>query len=310
MPGMPIPFWDDASGIHLGDGRVLVINTDMLVWKTDVPAGMTPFQAGRKAVVMNVSDLGAKGVQPIAFMPNLAVPSDIPVVNVVEMAKGFESGVREYNAYVVGGDTNEACDVIISGSALGFIEEKKIMRRSGGAKPGHILAVSGVFGLTSVGFLHLLDGIELSPEVKSAALESIYMPRARVKEGIALANTGVVTSCIDSSDGLSVSLYDLRRSMGYGFIVNELPIHPLVSKFVELRGIDPVSVAMNGGEEYELVFTYPPDKESRIKSALDAAGCKLIKIGVVSEREDIVYQQNEDIISIEKGGWDHFREHS
>ena len=76
MPGMPIPFWDDASALSLGDGRALVINTDMLVWETDVPAGMTPFQAARKAVVMNISDLAAKGVQPIAFMPNIGIPSD------------------------------------------------------------------------------------------------------------------------------------------------------------------------------------------------------------------------------------------
>jgi thiamine-monophosphate kinase len=307
MPGMPIPFWDDASGLSLGDGRALVINTDMLVWETDVPAGMTPFQAARKAVVMNVSDLGAKGVQPLAFLPNIGIPPDYPVKDVVEMAKGFEAGAREYDAYVVGGDTNEACDVIISGSALGIVDEKTIMKRAGGVKPGHIVAVTGRFGLTSMGFMHLLEGVDLASTAKTAALEAIYKPIARVEEGIALAKTGAVTSCIDSSDGLSVSLYDLRRSTGLGFVINDLPIHPLASKFAAQKAIDPIRVTMNGGEEYELIYTYPPEKEAKIKAALSKEGCSHIRIGVVTERKDIVYQQNEELIPIRKGGWEHFK---
>ena len=307
MPDMPIPFWDDASALSLGDGRALVINTDMLVWETDIPVGMTPFQAARKAVVMNVSDLGAKGVQPIAFMPNIGIPADYDVEKVVEMAKGFESGAREYGAYVVGGDTNEAYDVIISGSALGIMDEERIMKRAGGVKPGDILAVTGHFGLTSVGFTYLLGGIDPSSEVKEAALNSIYVPHARVKEGIALAETGVITSCMDSSDGLSVSLYDLQRSTGLGFIVDEPPVHPFARKFAERNSLNPVSLAFNGGEEYELVFTYSPEDESRVKAALIGVGCDLINIGVVSEKKEIVYKQNGKLVPINKGGWDHFK---
>jgi thiamine-monophosphate kinase len=305
-PGMPIPFWDDASGLSLGDGRALVINTDMLVWETDIPTGMTPFQAARKAVVMNVSDLGAKGVQPVAFMPNLGIPSDYPVSDVEEMAKGFEAGAREYGCHVVGGDTNEACDVIISGSALGIMDEKRIMLRNKGVKPGHILATTGYFGLTGVGFSFLLGGLEPSAEVKKTALEAIYMPKARVEEGIALAKTGVVSGCMDSSDGLSVSLYDLRRSTNLGFIIDDPPVHPLALKFAERKGLDPVSLAFNGGEEYELVFTYPPSSESKIRAALKSVGCELLNIGVVSEGKEIVYRRQNKLIPIKKGGWDHF----
>ena len=88
MPDMPIPFWDDASALSLGDGRAIVINTDMLVWETDVPVGMSPYQAARKAVVMNVSDLGAKGVQPIAFMPNIGIPDDYDIVRQILRRRG------------------------------------------------------------------------------------------------------------------------------------------------------------------------------------------------------------------------------
>jgi thiamine-monophosphate kinase len=303
---MPIPFWDDASALSLGDGRALVINTDMLVWKTDIPEGMTPFQAARKAVVMNVSDLGAKGAQPTAFMPNLGIPSDYPVEDVEEMAKGFEAGAREYGCHVVGGDTNEACDVIISGTALGIMDEKRIMLRAGGAKPGHILATTGYFGLTSIGFSHLIDGVEPQKDVKGPALDAVYLPKARIMEGIALSKTGAVSSCMDSSDGLSVSLYDLRRSTGFGFVVTDPPVHPLALSYAEHNGLDPVSLAFNGGEEYELVFTYPPGKESKIRAALKGVGCELLNLGVVSESKEIVYRHQDQLVPIKKGGWNHF----
>lgn len=306
MPGMPLPFWDDASALSLGDGRALVINTDMLVWETDIPQGMTPFQAGRKTVVMNVSDLGAKGVKPLAFMPNIAVPADYPVDDVVEMSKGFEAGARAYDSYVVGGDTNEACDVIIAGSAIGIVEEKYLMKRAGGVEPGDTLAVTGLFGLTSVGFTYLLNGIKPSQEVEQAALESIYMPEARVDEGLALAETRAITSCMDSSDGLSVSLYDLRRSSGYGFVVDSVPVHPLAMRYAENNHLDPIDLAFNGGEEYELVFTYQPEDESRVREALNSVGCSLVKIGVVTEDEDILHRTATGLVPIKKGGWNHF----
>jgi thiamine-monophosphate kinase len=306
MPEMPISFWDDASAVSLGDGRSIVINTDMLVWETDIPQGMTPFQAARKSVVMNISDLGAKGVQPMVFMPNIGIPWDYDVQKVEEMARGFETGAREYGAYVVGGDTNEACDVIISGLALGITEENRIMKRDGGALPGHRLAVTGSFGLTSIGFMHLLKDVEIESEVKTEVLESVYMPKARVKEGVALAKTRVVTSCMDSSDGLSVSLYDLRKSIGYGFIVENPPIHQHTDLFAKRHGLDPLSLAFAGGEEYELVFTYPPENTQVVREALQGVGCGLIEIGVVSDKEDIVMKHNDRLVPIEWGGWDHF----
>lgn len=307
MPDMPIPFWDDASGIDIGDGRAVVVNTDMLVWETDIPRGMTAFQAARKAVVMNVSDLAAKGVQPVAFMPNLAVPSDYNVSHAEELVKGFEAGARMYDSYVVGGDTNEANDVIISGLALGVAGSDKIMKRDNGVSPGHEVAVTGNFGLTSAGFKHLLDDMPMPDALIDPILSSIYLPNARLKEGLALAETGCVTGCMDSSDGLSVSLYDLKRSSGYGFVLNHIPVHPTAEKFAVYNDLDPNELALLGGEEYELVFTYAPENRMTIARALQGVGCDMIPIGVVSEGKDIVYEHEGSVYPIEKGGWDHFK---
>jgi thiamine-monophosphate kinase len=268
---------------------------------------MTPFQAARKAVVMNISDLAAKGVKPIAFMPSLAIPSDYGVGDAEELIKGFEAGARMYDSYVVGGDTNEACDVIISGLALGVTDSKRIMKRDNGVKPGHKLAVTGEFGLTSAGFKHLLEGTPLPEALSDIILNSIYLPNARVKEGLALAETGCVTSCMDSSDGLSVSLYDLMRSSGYGFKLDHIPVHPTAEKFAVYNDLEPNELALFGGEEYELVFTYSPRNRGKIAMALEGVGCELITIGTVTKEGSIVYEREGSVTPIIKGGWDHFK---
>ena len=306
MPGMPIPFWDDVMAISLGDGRAIVLNTDMLVWSTDVPRGMTHRQAARKAVVMNFSDLGAKGVRPTAFLSNLALPRDISVEAVEELARGFEEGAREYGGYVIGGDTNEADDIIISGVAIGVAEERTLIKREGG-EPGDVLATTGYFGDTAAAFKMLLEGYEAPDGIEAGILESVYTPRARVEEGVALAEAGAATSCIDSSDGLARSLYDLSRSSGLGFRVSRVPVSQNARRFAEHNDLDPEALALYGGEEYELVFTVSPERLGKAKEALLRAGCTLIEVGRVTEEKEIVHTEGGVSTPIERGGWDHFK---
>ncbi len=305
MPGMPVPNWDDVNAISLGDGRAVVLKTDMLVWKTDIPSGMTPFQAGRKAVVMNFSDLGSKGVQPIAFLAALGAPDTTPADWVEEIAKGFEAGAREYGGYMVGGDTNEACDIVISGMAYGLAEEKRLVLR-GTSKPGDVLATTGGFGNTTAGFKILLEGADAPKALREHLLESVYMPRARVKAGIALAQSGAATSSMDSSDGLAVSLHDLQRSSGNGFRLTNVPLTKDARKFAELHKIDPAALALYGGEEYELVFTVKPDMVEDARKALRGAGVDLFELGVVTKDRKIVYVEEGVEKPISKGGWEHF----
>jgi thiamine-monophosphate kinase len=306
MPGMPVPNWDDVNAVSLGDGRAVILKTDMMVWKTDIPVGMTPFQAGRKAVVMNFSDLGSKGVQPLAFLAALGAPSSTPVDLVEEIAKGFEAGAREYGGYMVGGDTNEACDIIISGMAYGLAEEKRLILR-GTSKPGDILATTGGFGNTAAAFKILLDGFKTSKKLRDILVESVYMPKAKVKAGVALAASGAATSSMDSSDGLAVSLHDLQRSSGNGFRLDNVPLTLEAETFAERYGLDGAALALYGGEEYELVFTVKPMEVNEAKKALRSAGADLIELGVVTKGKDIVYVEDGVEKPIGKGGWEHFR---
>ena len=301
-----MPNWDDVNAISLGDGRAVILKTDMLVWKTDIPVGMNPFQAGRKAVVMNFSDLGSKGVKPLAFLAALGAPSTTPVEWVEDIAKGFEAGAREYGGYMVGGDTNEACDIIISGMAYGLAEEKHLVLR-GTSKPGDVLATTGGFGSTTAAFKILLEGLEAPEGLCTRLIESVYMPRARVAAGVALAASGAATSSMDSSDGLAVSLHDLQKSSGNGFRLTNIPLSKDAEEFARLHDLDRAALALYGGEEYELVFTVKPDLVDEAKKALRSVGAVFLEIGVVTKEKRIVNVEGGVEKPVGKGGWEHFR---
>ena len=305
MPDMPIPFWDDVMAVSLGDGKAAVFNTDMLVWQTDVPPGMTHRQAARKAVIMNFSDLGAKGVQPQAFLSNLGIPRTLDADHAEDLAKGFEEGAREYDAYVIGGDTNEAPDIIISGVAFGVAPEAKLMKRMG-ARPGDTLCTTAPFGDTAAAFKILLEDYNAPPGTRAKLLSSVYTPRARVREGIALAETGAVTSSMDSSDGLAISLYDLSRSSGVGFKINNPAITKEAAAFAQHNKLDPNTLALHGGEEYELVFTVKPGQEANAEKVLNQVGCGFHILGEATEHKSIILTTEKGQIPITKSGWNHF----
>jgi thiamine monophosphate kinase len=97
MPKMPIPFGDDVAAIDLGNNRLAILKTDMLVGKTDVPKTMTLWQAARKAVVMNISDFAAKGVRPQALLVSLGLPRHLTETDIEEIGKGLNAGAQEYD---------------------------------------------------------------------------------------------------------------------------------------------------------------------------------------------------------------------
>jgi len=305
MPNPLIPFGDDASAVDLGTDKLAVINMDMLVGKTDVPRTMSLWQAARKAVIMNISDLAAKGAQPLALLASIGVPPNLTKTDIQQIGKGLNAGAREYNTYILGGDTNEASDLIISCMALGVCRKHHLIKRSG-AKPGDYVAVTGSFGKTASGLKILMNSLS-APENSGELVASVLMPKARVKEGMILAQSQATTASIDSSDGLAWSLHEISRASNVGFHLDKIPIAPEVERFAKIHGFDPVELALYGGEEYELLVTIKPKLWQEAKKAVENVEGNLIKLGRVTEEKQLLLQIDGKLVSIEARGWEHFK---
>ncbi len=306
MPDMPVPFGDDVSAAQLPNGELAVLKTDMLVAATDVPKGMSLFQAARKAVVMNISDFASKGVMPYAVLVALGLPKALANKKAIsEIADGLNSGAREYGAYIIGGDTNETSDLIISISLFGATRNALMLRS--GAMAGDIVAVTGLFGKTAAG-LRLLDGnCKSTARVHDALVDAVFLPKARLREGLALRGYDCVSSSMDSSDGLAWSLHELARMSNVGFLLDKLPVAPEVQEFALNNGLDEADLVFYGGEEYELVLTIKPEKWEEAKSIVEAVHGCLIPIGKATYDKEIILELNGKKRVIEPRGWEHFK---
>jgi len=306
LPSSFVPFGDDVAAVPIDNEHVAVLKTDMLVDKTDVPVGMSLWQAARKAVVMNVSDFAAKGVQPLAALVSLGLPRTLKADAVEEIADGLNAGAREYNAYIIGGDTGEASDVVMAVSMFGMAPKSRLMLRSG-AKNENVVGVTGFFGNPAAGLQMLSEGCTVPKELHDLLLDSVFMPKARLREGLALAASGAVTSSIDSSDGLAWSLHELSRMSGVGFLIDNAPVSKEAKQFAECCRTNILELALHGGEEYELVVTVKPDCWSAAEKSVRAVGGKLLRVGRVTKEKQVVLEQDGKLQPIDARGWQHFK---
>jgi len=309
MPLMPIPFGDDVSAYPIGDNQLMILKTDMLVDKTDVPPGMSLWQAARKAVVMNISDFAAKGAKPKVMLVSLGLPKKLNEKDIREIGAGLNAGAREYGTHVVGGDTGEASDLVISLSMFGMAEKDKVMLRSG-AKPDDLVAVTGAFGKTAAGLKIMLNNLEAPQKIREPLVDAVLMPHAQLKEGLALSRTKAATASIDSSDGLAWSLHEIAKASKVGFVINKLPTATEAEKFAEISGLDAQELTLYGGEEYELVVTIKPKLWKKAERAVGKVGGKLLLVGKATSEEGVVLEIGKKRRIIEPRGWEHFRKDS
>ncbi|WP_455368717.1 thiamine-phosphate kinase [[Eubacterium] cellulosolvens] len=301
MKNNPLPFGDDVAAIRIGRDQLAVMKCDMLVAKTDVPEGMTPWQTARKAVVSVISDLAAKGVQPMGILISLGLPRKISDNYVKQIGRGLNAAARECGTYVIGGDTNESTDLTIDVSAFGVCEEKKLVRRST-ASVGDLVLVTGTFGLPALGLKIIKKKLIVSGKLREKAIKAVFMPKARLSEGLTLARNYLINSSIDSSDGLAWSLLELSKSSNVGFQIEKIPIHREVRKFAIKNDLDPIELTFYGGEEYELVITQKPALYKKTKKKVRT----LIPIGHVTNNSGkIILKLKNKYRDIEPRGYEH-----
>jgi len=302
-PRLPLGFDDDVSVYPMTRGQWLVLKTDSLVGSTDIPPGMTLAEAARKAVVATVSDFAAKGVQPSGLLISLALRPPVRSSMVNELARGLYDASREYHCAVIGGDTGESKDLVIDCIGFGFANPSRILRRDR-AKPGDIIAVTGNFGMSNAGLRILLSNNKVLSRRFPRLVRSAIRPVARLGMGLKLADSMMVNSSMDSSDGLAWSLHEIARLSRVSMIVENVPVSPDVETFAEEQELSPEELALYGGEEYELVVTIPKQNFPMVKRRVHS----LIRIGRVEKGQgDVLLEQRGKMRKIEPRGWEHMR---
>jgi thiamine-monophosphate kinase len=284
-------------------GKKLVLKVDMLVGSTDVPRGMTFRQAARKAVAMCVSDFAAKGVKPDSYMASVGVSRGVRSRQVNELALGLKDASEEWDVRLVGGDTNEASELIIDCVMLGFA--KRVVGREG-AKPGDRVVTTGSFGYPPAGLKILMEGARTASAFRRIAVKSVLMPNPNLRLGLALA--GFWTSSMDSSDGLARSLHTLAKTSGVGMEVRTLPIGEGVEEFAKANGLPSKNLVLAGGEEYLIVGTMNASSFCEANRVAKRSGGRILEIGRVNNRRGEVTLHTRDLAEpVEDAGWVHLR---
>lgn len=305
LPDPPAGFskiGDDVALLPIR-GRNVVMKSDMLVRRTDVPRGMTFRQAARKSVAMCVSDFAAKGARPTAFTISLGVPKGVNERDVLGLARGFADAAAEWGLALVGGDTNEADDLVIDCTMVGGAEG--IVTRDGAA-PDELVVVTGEFGYPASGLKIMLEGAKADAEFKKRAVLSVTKPTPSLDVGIALSK--FLSSSIDSSDGLAVCLHSIAEASGVGMRIDKIPVPADVVDFANENAFSVEELALYGGEEYLIVGTLKKRNLREARVRVKRAGGDIIVIGVTTEEEGGVFRvSGSGMKEIERKGWIHLR---
>lgn len=297
---------DDAAVLDLDSRNCAVVTTDMLVASRHFPPGTSPEQMGRRAVVVNLSDLAAMGAKPLGLIFSVGLPRRLKVKFVERLVRGMDVAAREHGTYVIGGDLSESKEVVISGAAFGVAHKRELLTRSG-AKVGDLIAVTGRLGAAAAGLKLLLK--RLPAKSYRALVRAQLEPVAHVREGRALTRSGFVTSAIDVTDGLATNLRQLARESKVKLVVDRtnVPEHPLVRKFATRYGFGVDDFVLFGGEDFELLFTVRPRGWEKVRLALKRMGTTATMIGCVARGKGVFIQAKEKTRALPNRGYEHFR---
>jgi thiamine-monophosphate kinase len=229
---------DDCAVLSCSDD-LLVVTTDMLHESTDFPAGITDWQIGWMSAAVSLSDIAAMGARPGILLLAVGLDHSLRLRDILE---GAQACCRATGAVLAGGDLDSHQELTIVSSGIGFARQGRVVRRHG-ARPGDRICITGPLGLAQAALLGYA-------QYRQALLE----PSPRVREGLALAKAGV-TSMMDISDGLVLSLYDMLDANTCGYSVRTSLLPPLHDIPTEKCR----EFALYGGGDYELLFTCPPE---------------------------------------------------
>lgn len=285
----------DAEIIDLGVNaeNYLAITTDALV--EEVRSGLydDPHFIGWMLAMVNFSDLAAVGADPLGLLLSISYPPNGNEKFITKFARGVSDACQALQTYVLGGDTNQGEDLLLSGCAVGLVPKQSALTRMG-AKVNDRLYITYPAGLGNVfAFLKLSQMNFLLPG-------SFYKPVARIKEGRLIRN--YANCCMDTSDGVLHTVDTLMRLNGLQFVLYDnwaRIVHPMASRITRLKKIPSWLVLAGIHGEYELVFTVSPEKEQDFLDAAKKVGWTPLMIGEVYEGVGICVKNSDSLISLD-----------
>ncbi|MBI4497335.1 MAG: thiamine-phosphate kinase [Chloroflexi bacterium] len=297
---------DDAAVWQLGDVLELA-TTDTLVERVHFLPQRTPWRdLGWKALAVNLSDIAAMGGIPLYALITLGLPPDAEVEHLTDLYRGMLEAAHTYGARLVGGDIVRSqvffLTVALHGVAAGAGYPEGVLRRAA-ARPGEVVAVTGSLGASAAGLEVLRSGRPLSDEAAATLLREAHLrPRPRLAEGQALLRAGV-RCAMDISDGLLADLSKLCAASGVAAQVElkQVPVLPAVRQHFPAWQ----SLALSGGEDYELLFTAPAAilAELQRQAAFPVTAIGTIAAGTPGQ-VTLVDAAGEPV-PWQNGGWDH-----
>lgn len=293
---------DDAA-VWDARGAAEVLTTDTMVEGVHFTLDTTSWNDfGWKALASNLSDVAAMGATPGVAVVTLGLPPDTQVGDVESLYDGLLAAAGEFAAGVAGGDVVASPSLFVTVALTGTLVGPPMLRSA--AQPGDVIAVTGALGASAAGLALLQDASAPSTAHTEALRVAHRRPRPRVREGIALANAGI-RCAMDITDGLLDDLGKLCRAAGCAARVEAacVPVHEAAAfTFPDTA----LAMALNGGEDYELIFTAPPQLIASVEGGLESG------VHVIGE---IISGAPGAVTLVDAGGreatpprrgWDHF----
>ena len=292
---------DDAALTSVPDGMQLAVAIDTLVEGIHFPENTSAEDIAFKALAVNLSDLAAMGAEPAWFTLALTLPESNS-----QWLKSFASGLfslaNKYNMQLIGGDTTRG-PLTISIQVAGYVPAGKALKRSG-ARVGDRVYVTGTLGDAALGLRCIQHHAKYGSEQQ--AIEKLNRPQPRVNAGMAILD--LASACIDISDGLVSDLGHILEASQAGASLNRAAI-PLSKAIQQLCADDEAnySLALSGGDDYELCFCASPENEKTLQSVFNQLNIKLTCIGEIEQQTGLRLHHNGTSCALKaQTGYEHF----
>jgi thiamine-monophosphate kinase len=305
---------DDTASFLPRPGYELLVTCDSLVeGRHYLPGQISPLDLGRRAMTVNISDIGAMGGHPLYALISLGLNPDRLIRDVMEIYRGFLLELNLFGASIIGGNlTRSGNGLFIDITLIGEVEQGKSLRRSG-ARAGDVILVTGFPGQAAAG-LKLLLRSPNAPDLLKHPLVRIYnTPSHRARLGAAIAQAGLASAMIDTSDGLLGDLGHIcvESNVGALLVKEKLPISDPLREAAVTLGLDPYDLFLGDSDDYELLVTCRMEDVALLSSLATRSGLSvpLTEVGRITSEAPGIFMILRDGSRhpVRSLGWDHFR---